>query len=78
MQRRKTVIHFFVFLAAILSALALMSPCAFTAHASVGCPVEMEAYWKLDEAGGSIFDDFFGTNDAFCAGTCPESAELER
>jgi lysophospholipase L1-like esterase len=72
MQRRKTVIHPFLFLAAILSALTLMLPCAFTAHASVGCPVEMEAYWKLDETSGSTFDDSSGTNDAFCADTCPE------
>ena len=74
MQRRKTVIHFFVFLAAILSALTLMSPYAFNAHASVGCPVGMDAYWKLDETGGSTFDDSFGTNDGVCAGTCPDPA----
>jgi hypothetical protein len=39
------------------------------------CPLEMTAYWKLDETSGQIFDDFIGANNASCAvGNCPDFA----
>jgi hypothetical protein len=38
------------------------------------CPENMTHYWKLDEADGPVYEDFFGTNDAECqVGTCPTS-----
>jgi hypothetical protein len=39
------------------------------------CPDGMTHYWKLDEADGPIYDDFYGVNDAECLlGTCPTAA----
>jgi hypothetical protein len=38
------------------------------------CPVDMIAYWKLDETGGSEFIDYFGGNNGVCneaGGKCP-------
>ncbi|MFZ5917452.1 MAG: DUF7507 domain-containing protein [Chloroflexota bacterium] len=38
------------------------------------CPVDMLAYWKLDETGGAAYDDFFDGLDGECAGQCPATA----
>jgi uncharacterized repeat protein (TIGR01451 family) len=38
------------------------------------CPNDMLAYWKLDETGGSTYDDFHYGYDGECAGTCPAPA----
>ena len=43
----------------------------FTLRVSV-VPAGLIAYWSLDEAGGSVFRDFFEVNNAVCvAPTCP-------
>ncbi|UCC63532.1 MAG: putative Ig domain-containing protein, partial [Anaerolineae bacterium] len=38
------------------------------------CPTDMLAYWKLDESGGTVFDDFYYGHDGQCVlGSCPGS-----
>jgi hypothetical protein len=40
------------------------------------CPVDMIAYWKLDETEGPPYKDFFGSNDGLCMGLkCPEPVD---
>jgi uncharacterized repeat protein (TIGR02543 family) len=40
------------------------------------CPVDMIAYWKLDETEGPPYKDFFGSNDGLCTGLkCPEPVD---
>lgn len=34
------------------------------------CPISMSHYWKLDETGGSPYEDYFAGNDATCT-NCP-------
>lgn len=38
------------------------------------CPAGMLAYWKLDESGGSAYDDFYYGLDGGCASRCPAPA----
>jgi hypothetical protein len=38
------------------------------------CPVDMIAYWKLDETAGSTFEDYFASNDGVCTDKCPDPA----
>jgi hypothetical protein len=45
---------------------------SFTIDVSVppDCPADMISYWKLDEAAGPPYEDYYAGNDATCAG-CP-------
>jgi uncharacterized repeat protein (TIGR01451 family) len=35
------------------------------------CPGDTIAYWRLDETGGTHYDDFYYGHDGECAGQCP-------
>jgi uncharacterized repeat protein (TIGR01451 family) len=35
------------------------------------CPADMSAYWRLDEAGGTTFEDYYDGHTGRCAGQCP-------
>jgi uncharacterized repeat protein (TIGR01451 family) len=35
------------------------------------CPLDMVAYWRLDEDGATTYDDFYDGHDGVCAGDCP-------
>jgi len=35
------------------------------------CPADMASYWKLDETGGTSYDDHYNGHDGVCAGQCP-------
>ena len=35
------------------------------------CPADMIAYWKLDEAGGVTYEDYFDGHDGACGAQCP-------
>jgi uncharacterized repeat protein (TIGR01451 family) len=35
------------------------------------CPLDMVAYWRLDEDGVTTYDDFYDGHDGVCAGDCP-------
>jgi hypothetical protein len=54
----------------VLSNIMVMDSSPFT------CPVDMLAYWKLDEADGSTsFKDYYGSNDGVCTDKCPTPGE---
>jgi hypothetical protein len=46
---------------------------SFTIVVAAGtlCPVDMIAYWKLDETSGDIYDDFYDGLNGTCADQCP-------
>ena len=39
------------------------------------CPLDMIAYWKLDETGGAPYADMYDGHDGACAGRCPVALE---
>jgi len=41
------------------------------AETQAACPVDMFAYWRLDESGGNVYDDYYTGYDAVCDGQCP-------
>src|SRR5690606_36091158 len=61
-----------------LSSLALLlviegaQPRPAQAQGPAICPNTMVSYWRLDETTGSVYEDFYGDNDATCtSGNCP-------
>jgi len=56
----------------LMASLILTAGLLFAGPAFCDCPPDITSYWKLDEASGTTFADFFGTHDAACSGSaCP-------
>jgi hypothetical protein len=61
----------FACLTLTLVLLTFAGPQPASSQTVADCPVDLNAYWQLEEASGTKFADFTGLNDGVCASSCP-------